>query len=152
MNVDPDEQKERNAEELAQVHAYLSAVQAFQAARDKADPEQLWTCTSKLLLLNPEYYTAWNVRKRLLKDAAVSISAEMITTELELSLTALKSNPKSYSAWFHRRWFIQTILAPNHQSINEVFQLSHEFKLCVKLLDLDPRNCKLGQAFVIIIV
>lgn len=51
-------------------------------------------------------------------------------------MAAIKSNPKSYAAWYHRRW-----LAAELKAKDPLLSASHELQLCNKLLELDPRNC-----------
>jgi len=62
------------------------------------------------------------------------------TPELKLSETALRSNPKSYPSWHHRKWVIGrlTRLAPDAPTTRDA--LERELALCVKLLDMDDRN------------
>ncbi|XP_077378297.1 protein prenyltransferase alpha subunit repeat-containing protein 1 isoform X2 [Festucalex cinctus] len=61
--------------------------------------------TSTLLLLNPDFTTAWNVRKEL-------IQCGFLTAEKDLYLgkLALTKFPKSPETWIHRRWVLQQIL------------------------------------------
>lgn len=85
---------------------------------------------------NPEYYTAWNERKRALTRLPC-IGIDQIKMELMINVLAIKANPKSYSAWFHRRWFIENYCKEAKEAI-----VSGELELLNKLLDLDCRNCK----------
>ncbi len=94
-------------------------------------------CTRKILTRNPEYYTAWNERKRALKLSS-TCSLESIKSELMINVLAIKSNPKSYNAWYHRRWFIENYCSDIREAIGK-----EELELLNQLLDLDCRNCKL---------
>jgi geranylgeranyl transferase type-2 subunit alpha len=90
---------------------------------------------AKLLELNPEFYTAWNFRKRAVQHLLSSETDEearkrIIKEELDLVYRALKVNPKSYGAWHHRKWVIALGLSP----------LDSEFTLLSKVLKLDARN------------
>uniref|UniRef100_A0A1A7XVI8 Protein prenyltransferase alpha subunit repeat containing 1 n=1 Tax=Iconisemion striatum TaxID=60296 RepID=A0A1A7XVI8_9TELE len=69
------------------------------------DREALVDITCTLLLLNPDFTTAWNVRKELLQCGA--LSPEM---DLYLGKLALTKFPKSPETWIHRRWVLQQIL------------------------------------------
>ncbi|XP_068506383.1 protein prenyltransferase alpha subunit repeat-containing protein 1 isoform X11 [Syngnathus scovelli] len=61
------------------------------------DKEALVDITSTLLLLNPDFTTAWNVRKELIQRGV--LTAEM---DLYLGKLALTKFPKSPETWIHR--------------------------------------------------
>ena len=93
--------------------------------------------SAQLLSLNPELYSLWNHRRRLIIQAtstpsvtpnvkletsddtiltsssssSSSLISSSILLERELAVTeaAIKRNPKSYHAWHHRRWSITTL-------------------------------------------
>ncbi len=96
------------------------------------------TCTGELLSKNCEYYTAWNERKRAITVLKPSLTAEMIKSELIFNVQAIKTNPKSYCTWYHRRWFLEKCC----EGLRELL-VPEEVALLSKLLDLDTRNCKL---------
>ncbi|XP_028313326.1 protein prenyltransferase alpha subunit repeat-containing protein 1 [Gouania willdenowi] len=81
------------------------------------DREALVDITSTLLLLNPDFTTAWNVRKELLQCGALSPEKDLYLGQL-----ALTKFPKSPETWIHRRWVLQLILrqasAMSHKSPN----------------------------------
>ncbi|CAH2294092.1 prenyltransferase alpha subunit repeat-containing 1 isoform X1 [Pelobates cultripes] len=58
------------------------------------------TCT--LLLLNPDFTTAWNVRKELIQSGILNP-----VKDLHLGKLALTKFPKSPETWIHRRWVLQ---------------------------------------------
>jgi geranylgeranyl transferase type-2 subunit alpha len=119
---------------------------------------QSFQINSEFLTLNPDAYTLWNYRKEMvlhwiheieeIGKADSSTSAEgtaapaaptvplptLIRGELTLTAAAIKRNPKSYNAWFHRQWFLQQPI------IRANAPLADELGLCNKLLDLDERN------------
>src|SRR5579862_2813697 len=116
--------------------------------------------TTKLLIQNPEFYTIWNYRRRiLLHDFLPSLDSDasptsddddrlqqhqskihtLLTTDLAFLISLLLTHPKAYTLWTHRLWLLQQSLhlLPAH--------LSHplwrtELALCNKLLVKDPRN------------
>ena len=95
-------------------------------------------CSQELVINNPEYYTVWNERKRALKQSyPAPPTKDFIKKELMINILAIKSNPKSYGAWYHRRWFIENYCKEIKKMI-----LEDELKLLSHLLDLDCRNCK----------
>ncbi|XP_054630597.1 protein prenyltransferase alpha subunit repeat-containing protein 1 [Dunckerocampus dactyliophorus] len=69
------------------------------------DREALVDITSTLLLLNPDFTTAWNVRKELLQCGVFNPEKDLYLGKL-----ALTKFPKSPETWIHRRWVLQQIL------------------------------------------
>ncbi|NP_001090356.1 protein prenyltransferase alpha subunit repeat-containing protein 1-A [Xenopus laevis] len=61
------------------------------------------TCT--LLLLNPDFTTAWNVRKELIQSGTLNP-----VKDLQLGKLALTKFPKSPETWIHRRWALQRLV------------------------------------------
>ncbi|XP_032146828.1 protein prenyltransferase alpha subunit repeat-containing protein 1 isoform X2 [Sapajus apella] len=61
------------------------------------------TCT--LLLLNPDFTTAWNVRKELILSGTLNP-----IKDLHLGKLALTKFPKSPETWIHRRWVLQQLI------------------------------------------
>ncbi|XP_062905123.1 protein prenyltransferase alpha subunit repeat-containing protein 1 isoform X1 [Mobula hypostoma] len=79
------------------------------------DRDALTDLTCTLLLLNPDFTTAWNVRKEL-----VQLGALDPIKDLYLGKLALTKFPKSPETWIHRRWvfqkFIQELCFPNSRN------------------------------------
>lgn len=69
------------------------------------DREALVDITCTLLLLNPDFTTAWNVRKELLQCGVLSPDKDLYLGKL-----ALTKFPKSPETWIHRRWVLQQVL------------------------------------------
>ncbi|CAN6215935.1 unnamed protein product [Urochloa humidicola] len=91
----------------------------------------------KLLEINPEAYTAWNYRKLAFQHHIKELSdpeaiKSAIDDELRVVEVALRQNPKSYGAWYHRKWLLNQKLAP--------VDSKREFGLLDKLLKVDARN------------
>jgi geranylgeranyl transferase type-2 subunit alpha len=53
--------------------------------------------------------------------------------DLDLTLQALRQNPKNYSTWEHRKWLLKQLPEP---------QWKGELALVGKFLEADARNCK----------
>lgn len=112
-----------------------------------ADPEGFLEANSQVLLENPDYYPCWNARKRLLlarfqdSDDEAALKA-MIKKELDFNVGTIKRNPKSYFAWYHRRWLLQEAAA---SKLQHPVDPTHELALCTILLSLDQRNCTNAQ-------
>ncbi|XP_056603070.1 protein prenyltransferase alpha subunit repeat-containing protein 1 [Triplophysa dalaica] len=66
------------------------------------DREALVDITCTLLLLNPDFTTAWNVRKELLQCGVLNPEKDLYLGKL-----ALTKHPKSPETWIHRRWVLQ---------------------------------------------
>lgn len=92
--------------------------------------------TFELLTFNPDHYHAWNLRKQLLKDSSID-------SELKFNVLCIKKNPKSYSAWYHRRWLLQNLhyADKSYDFSNTDPVLEAELVLLNRLFDLDSRNC-----------
>uniref|UniRef100_A0A3Q3LWV3 Protein prenyltransferase alpha subunit repeat containing 1 n=1 Tax=Labrus bergylta TaxID=56723 RepID=A0A3Q3LWV3_9LABR len=70
------------------------------------DREALVDITCTVLLLNPDFTTAWNVRKELLQSGVLNPEKDLYLGQL-----ALTKFPKSPETWIHRRWVLQHVLA-----------------------------------------
>ena len=105
---------------------------------------------SDLLTRNPEYYTIWNYRRRVLRhqfteaechpenDAASSI-LELIKRDLLFLIPLLRSFPKCYWIWNYRLWLLDE--ARRRLPIFESRQIwQEELALVSKMLALDSRN------------
>ncbi|XP_067263423.1 protein prenyltransferase alpha subunit repeat-containing protein 1 [Chanodichthys erythropterus] len=68
------------------------------------DREALVDITCTLLLLNPDFTTAWNVRKELLQCGVLNPEKDLYLGKL-----ALSKHPKSPETWIHRRWVLQRL-------------------------------------------
>ncbi|KAJ1260413.1 hypothetical protein BS78_10G230200 [Paspalum vaginatum] len=91
----------------------------------------------KLLEINPEAYTAWNYRKLAFQHNVKELSdpeaiKSTVDDELRMVEVALRQNPKSYGAWYHRKWLLNQKLTP--------VDFKRELGLLDKLLKVDARN------------
>ncbi|KAI4094235.1 MAG: hypothetical protein LQ344_002314 [Seirophora lacunosa] len=114
--------------------------------------------TTELLELNPEYYTIWNHRRRLLRafflekfrsedhderrpdDASGSDAVRRyILDDLAFLLPLLRKFPKCYWIWNYRLWLLdEASLRLLPVSAYEIWQ--KELSLVGKMLTLDSRN------------
>ncbi|MCJ1472011.1 Rab geranylgeranyltransferase [Lambiella insularis] len=117
--------------------------------------------TSKLLIFNPEYYTIWNHRRRILQNlfslakSSQAISEtnseldqvhacsksilDLITEDLHFGFSLLRKFPKCYWIWNHRRWVLRQ--ASTYLTIAEARSFwDGELSLVGKMLTLDNRN------------
>ncbi|CAH0478248.1 unnamed protein product [Peronospora belbahrii] len=128
---------EQRQEELSKVCMYHEvAEKVLEMKKQQCYEPSVLPLTSHLLLLNPEFHTIWNYRRQVIDalsekaENPVAQMQEMAKTELKLTMDALQRNPKSYSAWFQRKWIIDRGQG----------DLKKEIGLCDKLLELDERN------------
>lgn len=144
---------------------------------DVGTRQKLLAVTYQLLTVNPDPLWLWNRRRQMLlllllnseadpdsstisssstpgADTALPLSC-FLSTELELTLSALQSNPKSYGAWLHRKWVLQQYLlryssnndSPDNNNDKESLSspgpdtvLQQELELVASLLTRDERN------------
>lgn len=132
-NIPQEVLQQQGEEEAKRITHYKALTEKLASVTDNL---QVLECTDELLLLNPDFMTAWNARRQAL--LTIIIDEEGMKKELLFGVASIKANPKSYGAWYHRKWLLKLI-----QSQNVSFDVGTELKLCNKLLDLDSRNCNL---------
>ena len=115
---------------------------AASSSNKKQSPEILLSLTEKMLSVNPDPSHLWNIRREMLLYVPTSEAAARkndteddtatnntpttkgppsIDINAELSLTAhcLQRNPKSYAAWYHRKWSLVYFLTHPPTSTSE---------------------------------
>jgi geranylgeranyl transferase type-2 subunit alpha len=108
--------------------------------------------TTKLLHENPEYYTIWNHRRRVLGElldgyvpeenpnkSLEQLGEDFVNSDLQLTFALLRKFPKCYWIWNHRDWILQkgeTLLQPD--IARKLW--SGELHLVGKMLHADSRN------------
>ncbi|PHH61575.1 hypothetical protein CDD81_8156 [Ophiocordyceps australis] len=113
-----------------------------------------FSLTTRLLQLNPEYYTIWNVRRRCLaspsafascpssdtiEPSALGLDEASIRSELAFTIPLLLKHPKCYWIWNYRLWILdQAIKRLAVHQARSVWQ--DELALVSKLLHKDRRN------------
>ena len=140
----------------AKMKAYKKLAAVLLAKRGKKDTSlKTLELTSKMVVVNPDFYTIWGYRREILahhfnnfqptppttnedgdKDNKSQITQEdlnkMYLKESMLTETALsKRNPKSYYAWHHRKWVL---------SNGGITNLEKELQLTAQFLERDERN------------
>jgi geranylgeranyl transferase type-2 subunit alpha len=109
--------------------------------------------SGEILSSNCNVQTLWNLRKSiieafqvasLVEQAEASYSeSQMIQFYLqEMSLTesCLKKDPKSYGAWYHRKWCLQKANQHGYGEKAAGLNWKNELKLCDLFLKSDERN------------
>uniref|UniRef100_A0A8C5P1G9 Protein prenyltransferase alpha subunit repeat containing 1 n=1 Tax=Jaculus jaculus TaxID=51337 RepID=A0A8C5P1G9_JACJA len=77
----------------------------YRTRKQRLNKDELIDVTCTLLLLNPDFTTAWNVRKELILSGTLSP-----IKDLHLGKLALTKFPKSPETWIHRRWVLQQLI------------------------------------------
>ncbi|UKZ68293.1 uncharacterized protein TrAtP1_009329 [Trichoderma atroviride] len=121
---------------------------------------QLYDLTTKLLRLNPEYYTVWNVRRRCLLSCLLSTTTDqpasdtqdatpgaknqqsdgdVLQSEVAFTMPLLMEFPKCYWIWNFRQWLLsQAILRLPLPAARKIWET--ELGLVSKMLNRDQRN------------
>jgi hypothetical protein len=107
---------------------------------------------ANMLTVNPDPLQLWNHRREiLLTQTDTDTDASFLPQEKTVTQTALQRNPKSYGAWFHRKWAIRYhLLHHSNNNTNDADAktsklenqnlLEGELGLCAEFLSLDERN------------
>ncbi|KAL4227340.1 Protein prenyltransferase alpha subunit repeat-containing protein 1 [Mactra antiquata] len=74
-------------------------------------PQELSLLTRSVVLINPECYTVWNIRKEMIESGDISI-----TDDLKLNSIVLTKHPKSSETFMHRRWVLSRFIENHLQS------------------------------------
>lgn len=97
---------------------------------------------TKLLNENPEYYTIWNHRRRVLTALfreETQSPDELLQGDLQLTFVFLRKFPKCYWIWNYRDWLLQK--AESLLGLDAAQKLwSGELQLVNKMLHADSRN------------
>lgn len=96
--------------------------------------DEIFKLSNELLLINPDFYTIWNIRREaLLKyiEQDQDATEPTLKDELLFTLDCLKKNEKSYSVWQHRIWCLSKMPHSSYES---------EILLCNTFLSKDERN------------
>ncbi|CEL05347.1 Putative Protein geranylgeranyltransferase type II, alpha subunit [Aspergillus calidoustus] len=143
---------EARQEELRKIEKYrdLEHTVRDEIAGNRYTPETFQKI-SELLKKNPEYYTVWNYRRKVIRhefsqiaaeesnEAGVDRIASLIKTDLQFLIPLLRSFPKCYWIWNYRLWLLDEAkrLLPRAVA-RKVWQ--EELGLVGKMLSLDSRN------------
>ncbi|KAI0340483.1 rab-protein geranylgeranyltransferase [Trametopsis cervina] len=104
--------------------------------------------TTRMLRINPEFYTVWNYRRIImLKELFLKSSPEavnqLLNEDLDMTTAFLKQHPKVYWIWNHRRWCLENVPdGPSEEDPNgwRIANWNKQLYLVDKMLDADARN------------
>lgn len=91
-------------------YAYHKLMQ-WRTTHKFTEPGEVVLLSRTVVLVNPECYTAWNIRKELVELGEVS---EL--EDLKLSALVLGKHPKSSETFVHRRWLLGRFIENHLQS------------------------------------
>ncbi|PVD19913.1 hypothetical protein C0Q70_20407 [Pomacea canaliculata] len=100
------------------------------------DPQELCHLSRAVLLINPDCYTAWNIRKELTESGDLPL-----TDDLRLGCLILTKFPKSAETFSHRRWIFQKLLehclsSSNDSSASTEASTDNGGLLCMEGIDI----------------
>ncbi|KAL9609319.1 MAG: hypothetical protein Q9167_005906 [Letrouitia subvulpina] len=145
--------------ERRKIQEYKSLVdQLYEQIQNQQYTQKSLELTTKLLEKNPEYYSIWNIRRRILlylfardrdtisegQDATsdksrVDFISGLMSSDLALFIPLLRKFPKCYWIWGYRLWLLnksKELLPPA-----EAYTFwQRELGLVGKMLTLDSRN------------
>ncbi|KAH7392722.1 hypothetical protein BKA66DRAFT_20420 [Pyrenochaeta sp. MPI-SDFR-AT-0127] len=137
--------EEARQKELQQINDYKDLADLVNTkVLEKQYTAEVLGLVTKLLNENPEYYTVWNHRRRvlgsLISSEAISQSPdELLQGDLQLTFILLRKFPKCYWIWNHRNWLLR-----NEESLMGADTArtlwSGELQLINKMLHADSRN------------
>ncbi|KAH8708646.1 hypothetical protein GQ44DRAFT_458202 [Phaeosphaeriaceae sp. PMI808] len=137
--------EEARQKELQQIDEYKDLVNLVNTKiAEKTYTLELLGHVTKLLNENPEYYTIWNHRRRVLNTLLSTqpperLPAEIFQGDLELTFTLLRKFPKCYWIWNHRDWLLRrTESIMGAETAHTLW--TGELQLVNKLLHADSRN------------
>ncbi|KAG0175133.1 hypothetical protein DFQ29_007234 [Apophysomyces sp. BC1021] len=127
--------KARRQREAGKIEEYNKLVtQCHEKVQAQEYSTEALVITTRILESNPDYYTIWNLRRRILINGILKTTDEkrpVFVKELQLFMQLIQINPKSYWLWNHRRWCLETMPDPDWTG---------ELGLVNKMLTMDGRN------------
>ncbi|KAI0747986.1 rab-protein geranylgeranyltransferase [Daedaleopsis nitida] len=139
----------KKVRESAKLSEFRSLTEAVLARKKAADyGKDSLDLTTRLLHVNPEFYTVWNYRKHILLNGTFPTSTsvqinDVLSDELSLTTSFLKQHPKVYWIWNHRQWCLQQVPDGPAETNPDGWRQSYwnkELFVVEKMLDADPRN------------
>jgi len=149
-NEERELRKRREKSKIEELNNLTEAILSRKKDRDWS--HDAFNATTRLLQINPEFYTIWNYRRNILlygifaNNSAQDIN-NILMDELSMTMSALKAHPKVYWIWNHRRWCLENVptgpgTLEGEPSFSGWKQAAWDKELYVveKMLDADSRN------------
>lgn len=138
IKTSKEQEEERKIKEREKAYHYKDLTQKLFDLRPNIESaeshDDIFKLASELLLINPDFYTVWNIRREALLEHVRRHpeQAESIwKDELSFTIECLKKNEKSYSVWQHRIWILSRMPSSEYET---------EILLCNTFLAKDERN------------
>jgi geranylgeranyl transferase type-2 subunit alpha len=152
--------EEQRLQEIEKINKYRSLEDQIRSqAASGTYSLQLYDLTTKLLRLNPEYYTVWNVRRRCLLSCLLSTrdqpasdtqdattdnknqqsDGDVLQSEISFTMPLLMEFPKCYWIWNFRQWLLSQAILRLPLPVARTFWET-ELGLVSKMLNKDQRN------------
>lgn len=138
VKTSKEQEEERKIKEREKAYHFRQLTEKLFDLRPQIEAcdnlDEVFKLTTELLLINPDFYTVWNIRREsLLVHVAKNQDEEnsIFQKELAFTLDCLKKNEKSYSVWQHRIWTLSRM--PKSEYDKEIL-------LCNSFLAKDERN------------
>ncbi|PCH38278.1 protein prenylyltransferase [Wolfiporia cocos MD-104 SS10] len=135
--------------EQAKLKEYLALTENVLQKKKCSDwSKDAFDLTTRILHINPEFYTIWNYRRNILVNGIFPSSSaaeinDLLSTDLSLTTAHLKQHPKVYWIWNHRRWCLANVPdGPTDDDPDSWRKADWNKELYVveKMLDADARN------------
>ncbi|KAF8184919.1 rab-protein geranylgeranyltransferase [Mycena galopus ATCC 62051] len=138
--------------EQSKIRDYLALNDDVLSKKASSDwSREAFDLTTRILQINPEFYTAWNYRRDILLQGIFPASSpkeinDLLTDDLSMTTTALKMHPKVYWIWNHRRWCLENVPdGPGTGTEGDIngwrkTNWDKEMYVVEKMLDADSRN------------
>ncbi|KAJ6500469.1 hypothetical protein C8R45DRAFT_977826 [Mycena sanguinolenta] len=148
----PEAAAAKKLREQSKIKEYLALnddVLSKKASNDWS--REAFDLTTRVLQINPEFYTVWNYRRNILMQGIFPDSSpkeinDLLTDDLSMTTVALKMHPKVYWIWNHRRWCLENVPdGPDTSTEGDVngwrkTNWDKEMYVVEKMLDADSRN------------
>ncbi|OBZ75732.1 Geranylgeranyl transferase type-2 subunit alpha [Grifola frondosa] len=135
--------------EQAKLNEYLALTEeVLTKKKSKEWSKDAFALTTRLLHINPEFYTVWNYRRNILLHGIFPYSTaeeinEFLTDDLSLTTSFLKQHPKVYWIWNHRQWCLQEVPDGPTEADPDGWRKANwnkELFVVEKMLEADARN------------
>ncbi|KAJ6488621.1 rab-protein geranylgeranyltransferase [Mycena vitilis] len=148
----PEAAAAKKLREQSKIKDYLALTEDVLSKKASNDwSRDAFNLTTRVLQINPEFYTVWNYRRNILLQGLFPASSpqeinDLLTDDLSMTTVALKIHPKVYWIWNHRRWCLENVPdgpgTGTEGDINGWRKTNWERELFVvdKMLDADSRN------------
>ncbi|KAK2467050.1 hypothetical protein APHAL10511_001308 [Amanita phalloides] len=138
--------KHKDQAKIVQYLALTDDVLTRKKSKDYSS--EAFDLTTRLLKINPEFYTIWNYRRNICLQGIFPLSSleaihGVLSDDLAFTMNALKGHPKVYWIWNHRRWCLENIPNAPNESDPQIWKKAcweRELAVVEKMLDADARN------------